>query len=52
MNLVIAKLSPPWRCPRWPSGPLPGPAAAIKMKSALDGKPVAVADVHGEAGSW
>jgi peroxiredoxin len=30
---------------------VPGPAAAIKMKSALDGKSVSIADVQGKAGT-
>jgi hypothetical protein len=31
--------------------PAPGPAAATKMKSALDGKSVSIADVQGKAGT-
>lgn len=31
--------------------PLPGPAAATKMKSAVDGKSVSIADVRGKAGT-
>jgi peroxiredoxin len=31
--------------------PVPGPAAATKMKSALDGKSVSIADVQGKAGT-
>lgn len=31
--------------------PIPGPAAAVKMKNAVDGKPVSIADVQGKAGT-
>ena len=52
MNLVAAKLLGALALFALSTGdPVPGPAAAIKMKSALDGKSVSVADVKGKAGT-
>jgi peroxiredoxin len=52
MNLVIAKLFATLTVSALAVGAsAPEPATAIKMKSALDGKPVAIADVRGKAGT-
>jgi hypothetical protein len=52
MNLIAAKLVFTVALQALAVGaPVPGPAAATKMKSAVDGKPVSIADVRGKAGT-
>lgn len=52
MNVVAAKLIAALALFALTAGaPLPGPAAGIKMKNAVDGKSVSIADVRGKAGT-